>query len=188
MKVTILSEAGYDWAMLGITLSYNSTIERAKVIAPKLAFGKPGENKFLESISIWLDVTAPIFFWSEADTYRVGSTKQSHSTMHTLGKRLLTNDDFEYIINSSYLDYLNNLIIIRNNARLVKGESLNDHLLGIKNSLPGGFLQRRIWNINYKTLQNIYTQRHDHRLPQWKYFCEEILAHIEHPEFIRKEN
>ena len=69
MEVIKLEECGYKWAALGFSLSYKSTIERTMQILPKYAFSKPGEAKFLESIYLWLDVTAPRFFWQEADTY-----------------------------------------------------------------------------------------------------------------------
>jgi hypothetical protein len=179
MKITKLSEYGYNEAALGFSLSYNSTIDKAKELLPKFAFGLPGENKFLESIYLWLDVTAPRFWWQEADTYRL-STKQSASTMHTLTKRKLTKEDFESYIPEEYLDDIN--IIAKN---INNGIYTLEYL---KNLLPEGFLQRRIWTMNYKCLQNIYNQRHNHRLPQWRYFCEEILKQIDHPEFIVKEN
>jgi hypothetical protein len=102
MQVRLLSEHGYEESALGFSLSYNTNIERAKELFPKYAFKQGGENKFLESIIIWLDVTAPRFWWQEADTYRI-STKQSESTMHTLCKTELTEDDFEYSIGKDYL-------------------------------------------------------------------------------------
>jgi len=186
MQVKILKECGYDESVLGFSLSYNSTIERAKEILPKYAFGIPGENKFLESIYLWIDVTAPRFWWQEADTYRL-TTKQSESTMHTLKKCNLTLDNFEdSSLNHNlkmmrwgfekYLEYINNLL----EGNLM---SLSD----IKCLLPEGFLQRRIWVMNYKCLQNIINQRKNHKLPQWHYFIDEILKQVEHPEFLIKE-
>lgn len=172
MKVNILREAGYDEAALGFSLSYNSTPERAKELFPKFAFGKSGETKFLESIYLWLDVDAPRFWWSEADTYRM-STKQSESTMHTLKRSVLTHEDFEPYITDEYLKFLNEVL------------EINEYGIdSIKGLLPEAFLQRRIWTINYRTLQNIFNQRRDHKLPQWKYFCAYMLEHVEHPEFL----
>jgi len=179
VKVTVLKECGYDEASLGFSLSYNATVDRAKQLLPKFSFGLPGENKFLESIYIWVDVTAPRFWWQEADTYRVGNSKQSESTMHTLLKRQLRPEDFEY-----GLDYLIRFVLNRDIERVKNKEIPFDDL---KNSLPEGFLQRRIWCLNYKCLQNIYNQRYNHKLPQWRYFCEEMLKQIEHSEFIKKE-
>jgi hypothetical protein len=104
--------------------------------------------------------------------------------MHTITKRPLTKEDFEYNIDNDYLNRINFLI----SAYTQKGTpSKSSVFLDIKNSLPSGFLQRRIWCINYRCLQNIYNQRFDHRLPQWKQFCINILNQIEHPEFIKKE-
>jgi hypothetical protein len=178
MKVVKLAEYGYEESALGFSLSYNTSIERTKQILPKYAFGIPGESKFLEMIMLWIDVTSPRYWWQEADTYRVGTTKQSESTMHTLKKRPLSLENFEDEIPGFYIDFLNTMIA--NKASLVS----------IKNCLPEGFLQRRIWMFSYRTLQNIYAQRINHRLPQWKGFLESLLGQIDHPEFIikREEN
>lgn len=177
MKINILKECGYEESVIGFSLSYNTTIERTKELLPKYAWGIPGENKFLESIYLWLDVTAPIFWWSEADTYRL-STKQSSSTMHTLAKTELSANNFEYAPDIQVLELLNSI-----------RPKVLDKTVGIeilKNHLPTGFLQRRIWVMNYKCLQNIINQRKNHRLPQWHYFCDEILKQVEHLEFLDK--
>jgi hypothetical protein len=186
MKVTILKESGYDEAALGFSLSYNSTTDRAKELLPRYAFGNSGETKFLESIYLWLDVTAPRFWWQEADTYRL-TTKESESTMHTLLRNKLKHTDFEYPIEDSYLSYLNDLIDLYKDIKNLNKDDPNNYLVSVKNQLPEGFLQRRIWVMNYRVLQNIYNQRCYHKLPQWKYFCNTMLKGCQHPEFLRKE-
>lgn len=183
MKISKLNESGYEEAVLGFSLSYNIFSERAKEILPKFAFGVPGENKFLESIITWWDITAPRFWWIEADTYRI-STKQSESTMHTLLNNELTQDSFEDLLPP---DLFNTLC---KNIEWIKSSTDTNNmskLLILKNLLPEGFLQRRIWVLSYKALQNIIIQRINHRLPQWKLFCKEILNSVEHPEFLLKE-
>jgi hypothetical protein len=175
LEVLKLKEEGYKEAVLGFSLSYRSTLERTESILAKYAFGKSGENKFLESIYIWLDVNAPRFWWSEADTYRL-STKQSESTMHFLCKQHLTQNNFEYSIEYDYLDFLNNRIDLYKEKIISIAE--------VKNALPEGYLQRRIWCMNYKCFRNIYEQRITHRLPQWQFFCNIVLRSLEHPEFI----
>ena len=124
-----------------------------------------GHNKFLEMITMTLDITAPRFWWSEFDTYRVGVTKLSESTMHNLLHKQITNYDFEEQIPQMIIDHLNNL-------RLLCG-SKND-IATMKNALPDGYLQRRIVGINAKCLKNIYEQRKNHRLPQWKMFIKDL--------------
>ena len=176
-----MEEAGYKSAAMGFSLSYKTTIERAKVLLPKFAFGKSGERKFLESIYTWWNVVAPRGVWQEMDTYRI-STKQSESTMHTLCKKSVTQDDYEYPIDDEYLAKLNKLI---NEYKECKDPSQRRHLkVLIKNANPEGYLQRREWCINYAVIQNIYNQRHDHELPQWHYFLCHVVAQLEHPEFI----
>jgi len=179
MDVKVLRECGYEESALGFSLSYNSTPERAKDLFGKFAFKQGGENKFLESITIWLDVNAPRFWWQEADTYRVGSTKQSESTMHTLSKGFVSETDFEYPVGEQVIIAVNNSIICYNNRQMSIAE--------LKNILPEGFLQRRVWCINYKTLQNMFFQRANHRLPQWQIFFRSIFSQLEHPELIAEE-
>ena len=131
-----------------------------------------GRAKFLESIVMWIDINAPRYWWSEFDTYRVGTSKQSESTMHTLKKELLTHDNFEEPIDESYLTHLNELIAF--------GADIGK----LKNALPEGFLQRRIVCTNYKVLRNMIKQREQHRLKQWRYFCNIILETCHHKEFL----
>lgn len=181
MKISILKEAGYLEALYGLGLSYDLTsdisfedfcndkdlITKMRFVSQKLYDKEGGHNKFLESIYVWIDITAPRFLHSEIDTYRIGSTKQSQSTMHTLLKNPFTQDMFEYPIPQSTLNYL----------EILRQEK--DFMM-LKNLLPEGFLQRRIWVVNYKTLRNVLHQRKNHRLEQWKDFCKFIYANIEH--------
>ena len=172
MKVTILKEAGYEEALLGLSLSFNRPWSEMVRVSKGLYNKDGGHNKFLESIYVWLDVTAPRYWWAEADTYRL-STKQSESTIHTGMKSTLTQEDFEGgMIQEDYLYYLNLLI------------EAGDFLT-YKKSLPESFLQRRIWVVNYKTLRNILWQRKNHKLPEWGLFFTEILSNIEHKEYFK---
>lgn len=170
MKVTILHEAGYAQALMGLSLSYNQPLYKMHSVADRLAHKDGGHNKFLESIAVWLDVTAPRYWWQQFDTYRVGVTKQSESTMHTIMKRKLRRDDFESYIQTATLDRLNFMI------------GQND-FAAVKAALPEGFLQRRIVCTNYKALQHIFAQRFDHRLSEWQVFCL-ALHSLKHPHFI----
>jgi len=81
MHTRVIKEAGYEEALLGLSLSFNADLERMPKRAEKLAPLDKGHNKCLESIAVWLDVRAPRYWWQEYDTYRVGVTKQSESTM-----------------------------------------------------------------------------------------------------------
>ena len=176
MKIEIIEENGFQAAMLGLSLNKKQNVDNMQRVAMKLGKHDGGHNKFLESITIAIDINAPRFWWSEFDTYRAGVTKQSESTMHTLEKENLTQDNFEYKINETYLQYLNNELEY-NRSKQTKNKNF---ISEIKNALPEGFLQRRIVTTNYKTLRNIYLQRQYHRLPQWKQFCQYIEEHAKY--------
>lgn len=187
MKINIIEINGTYTALFGMALSYGITSDcksltalltdtdlynRLLETANRLAHKQGGHNKFLESITISLDITAPRYWWSEFDTYRVGVTKQSESTIHTLGKRDLTADDFEHGLPLRTRNTLNNII---DRYRCTENKKEKENLfLTLKNLLPEGYLQRRIVVLNAKTLQNIIAQRINHRLPEWKQFCDTL--------------
>lgn len=190
MKVLVIDEYGFEYALWGLGLSYNQVPERSveriasieysnilnrlQIIADKLYNKDTGENKFLESISVWLDITAPRYWWQQFDTYRSGVSKQSSSTMHTLMKRELTQEDFESFIDPVILNLLNTYIKEGDFAKA-------------KNILPEGFLQRRVVTTNYKTLRHIYHQRVSHRLKEWTTFCSAIKEQTLYPKYITGE-
>ena len=98
-------------------------------------------------------------------------SKQSDSTMHTLKRSYLSQDNFEYHIANDYLDILN--LMIKSNYSIDE----------IKNALPEGFIQGRSICTNYKTIRHIILQRHNHKLSQWKYFCES-MKHLKHYDYL----
>ena len=195
MEVNIIEITGKTTALLGLGLSYGITSDldildfnhytnasiyvKCLNIANNLAHKQGGHNKFLESITISLDIKAPRYWWSEFDTYRVGITKQSESTIHTLTKRELTQKDFEYRLSLPMLNYLNEEI---DRYKCTEHQEEKEHIFhNIKVNLPEGYLQRRIVVCNAKTLQNIIAQRHNHRLLEWKLFCKRIYNVITDP-------
>ncbi len=178
INATVLNEAGYEQALYGMALSHSLDVcegltDRKIARAKKLAHMGAGHLKFLESIMLWIDVNAPRYWWQQADTYRI-SSKQSGSTMHTILRRPLEQSDFALPVKDSNLASLNELIE-------------NKDFDQLKNDLPEGFLQRRVWCMSYRTLQNIYLQRKNHKLEEWPDFLSQVLNQIEHPEFIKEE-
>ena len=195
MRILKLEEAGYESALKGLALSFYGhqipfeefwTPERRDKSAHRLevlAFKGGGHNKALASIFTWFFIQAPRCWWSEYDTYKVATTANSASTMHTLDKRPVDRRDFEEntpiesisAFNSSLLEYKN-------------PESPFHKDIGyLKTGLPEGWLQERQVCINYMTLQNILSQREGHRLKMWQVFREQILAQVEHPELLVKQ-
>jgi len=142
-------------------------------VAEKLRFKGDGHNKFLESIVVWLDIDAPRYFWQQFDTYRIGVTKQSESTMHTMTARALQQEDFEHPIPDAHLQHLNRLIAEK-------------QWQTVKWDLPESFLQRRIVCLNYMILQRMIRQRKSHRLTEWQTFIDDVLRQVEHPELLNE--
>lgn len=184
MKVNVLLEAGHDIALMGMAYSFKDRAEdpeswwadkkdRAYKRAPLLVPKEGGHNKFLESIQVWIDLEASRAFWSEFDTYRVGTTKQSESTMHTLSKRAPNAEDFE---EGTSPEMIRAFIKVWENSR--------GDINILKMNLPEGFLQRRVVCTNYKVLRNILAQREGHRLLWWKVFSDAVVSQVEHPEYL----
>ena len=174
MKVTIINENGMEEALFGLGLSFGITSghqdfhglpeEKKKLLARRavLLAGKgKGHDKFLRMLSVTLDITAPVYWWNQFDTYKVGTTAQSESKMHTLLKSPLQPDHFEGGIEPCFLERL----------ETAREQKDFDFLL---RHLPMSFLQRRIVTANYAVLRNILEQRHDHKLWEWRFFCARI--------------
>ena len=175
MEVKILKECGYEEAIYGLSLSYNVTdLKKMREVADNLAHKEGGHNKFLESIILWIEIDAPRYWWSQFDTYRIGVTKQSESTMHTLMKRELDHNDFEDLLSLPVIDTVTLLI------RYKEFELAKAHL-------PESFLQRRIICTSYKSLRVMIQQRRTHKLKQWHYFIEEIYKQIQYKQFLPTE-
>lgn len=206
MKVRIISESGYFEALFGLGLSYGLTsgmefgdfledhelIKRLHSVATKLALKGNGENKFLRQIQVIIDVNASRFWWPECDQYKVATVTQSESTMHSLTKRPFSMEMFDTDnLSVPGRDKLREMIAYLNDRRenYLECDSINkalskDAWYTMIHLLPACWLQRRILSCNYATLQNIYNQRHNHKLREWHVFCDAILRQAKNPEFI----
>jgi len=173
MIVRVMNEAGYNEAMLGLSLSFNKEI--TPKVARKLYSRGDEESKFLRQMMVWLDVTAPWRWWKQMAEYRIGMEwnieSQSSSTMHTVMRRHLAQGDFDCDVPDDYLQAINDLIDVKD-------------FDGVTSYLPGSYLYRRILTTNYQTLRRIVGQRHLHRLKDWRYFIKEIMDQLRHQEFL----
>lgn len=154
---------------------YESNIEKFVLgikdaeLSQKLTKAGTEHCKHLRFITVWFDITAPRFFYIEFDTYK-HKENISCSTMHTLMKKYISEQDFEKDnVPASLIDKINTYIGLYQQAD--DAEEKRDYLVACKNILPEGFLQKRTVYTNYQTLLSIYMQRKAHRLPQWQYFC-----------------
>ena len=190
VKIKLLETAGKTPALFGLGKSFGKTsgmaykffefedeprkslFERAKKLLPMGG----GHNQFAKMIFYWFEIQAPRYFWSEHDTYKVGVAGMSESTMHTVGNRKLTKNDFEdQQIERGQLEYLNAWIECYQKFKDKRKEAL----IIIKRALPEGFLQTRVVCYSLMAMQNIVKQRTGHRLPEWKVVCDEFSRALE---------
>ena len=140
-------------------------------------------RKFMRMIVVYADVTAPLYWWKEADTYKVGTVRNSCSTMHKITEKAFTLDDFshEHLIVAS-LNSLNRTIDDLNSCRdgyLNEDISKNPEWKKevwwqIIQLLPSSYNQRATLMLNYEVLANIYHSRKAHKLDEWRDFCKWI--------------
>lgn len=143
-------------------------------------------RKFMRQIIVSVDITAPLYWWKEFDTYKVGTTANSCSTMHKLHSKPIEIGDFSY--DKLHADGINTLLTIinfLNNYREEFNRTNNkDFWYGIIQLLPSSYNQKRTITLNYEVLLNAYFQRGTHKLHEWHDFCAWVRELPYMPEFI----
>ena len=163
----------------GITLGENDLS-----LMTRLAKNGPVHAKYRRMITVYVDITAPLYWWKEFDTYKVGTVANSCSTMHKIYDKEFTLEDFscEHLTMTSK-QALQNTIDILNQYRLEfinfdKGQSYmenkKDAWWQMIQLLPSSYNQKRTVMLNYEVMANIYESRKNHKLDEWKTLCEWI--------------
>ena len=160
-----------------------------------LAKAGTDHGKFLRMINVTMDITAPLYWWKEYDTYKVGTVANSCSTMHKIHDIDFTLDDFsfEHLIKDykqdclidegeydgprNSLDILDGIINMLNKARDLYLETKDKkYWWQMIQLLPSSYNQKRTVQLNYAVLKTIYFARKDHKLDEWHTFCDWILS------------
>ena len=139
-------------------------------------------RKFMRMISVYLDITAPLYWWKEFDTYKVGTVASSCSTMHKIHEKEFTLEDFsiEHLNDDrsaevSNLEWFEYLILHLNRDRRKFIETKDkQYWWQMIQLLPSSYNQRRTVMLNYEVLANIYKSRRNHKLDEWHTFCDWI--------------
>lgn len=153
----------------------------------RLAKAGSDHRKFLRMITVTVDITAPLYWWKEADQYKVGTVTNSCSTMHKIHAKEFTIDDFSHEhLTPAAKAMLSGVVERLNFARkeFLKGRKASD--FGMPSAkeywwdmiqlLPTSYNQRRTCCLNYEVLANIYFARRNHKLDEWRAFCDWILS------------
>ncbi len=153
--------------------------ENDLALAKKLAVAGTDHRKFLRMIFVSVDITAPLYWWKEFDTYKVGTVANSCSTMHKIHAKAFERDDFSH-------DRLDEAGLAALDALIAYLESERQKFVADKNDrqpwhnmiqlLPSSYQQMRTVTLNYENLINIYYARRSHKLAEWHTLCDFILS------------
>lgn len=163
---------------------YNFCVgEKDFCLMKKLAAAGPDHGKFLRMIIVTLDIVAPLYWWKEFDTYKVGTVANSCSTMHKIHAKEFDVNDFshEHVeeltgddYNMSYDFLLRTVDILNYYRKKFLETNVKTYWWQFIQLLPSSYNQRRTVQLNYAVLQNIYHARKGHKLDEWHTFCDWI--------------
>ena len=147
-------------------------------LAVRLARAGSDDRKYLRQIFVSVDVTAPLYWWKEYDTYKVGTVANSTSTMHKIHSKAFSRDDFSCDrMSDAALNCLDHIIEVleerRRNYIETKDTAYWHDMIQL---LPTSYNQMRTCTLNYENLINIYFARRYHKLPEWHVYCDWIAS------------
>ena len=144
----------------------------------KLAAGGPTHAKYRRMIVVYVDITAPLYWWKEFDTYKVGTVANSCSTMHKIHEKEFTLEDFstEHLFPEVREAFETTIISALNMARdsFVRKPHRKDYWWQMIQLLPSSYNQKRTVMLNYEVLAGLYPMRKNHKLDEWHVFCDWI--------------
>lgn len=152
--------------------------QRDKSLMRSLVAAGSDHRKFLRYLTVTCDVTAPLYWWKEYDTYKVGTVANSCSTMHKIAAKPFTLEDFSH-------EHLTQTSLACLEATIAQLNVSRETYLQTKDKadwwqmiqlLPSAYQQRRTLLLNYEVLRNIYFARRNHKLDEWHTFCDAIAA------------
>lgn len=133
-------------------------------------------RKFLRMIHVQMDIEAPLYWWKEFDTYKVGTVANSCSTMHKIHSKEFTVNDFslEHLLSENAVYFGKTLERLNNARRKFLDTKDKKYWWQMIQLLPSSYNQLRTVDLNYEVLLNQYFQRKDHKLDEWRIYCEQI--------------
>lgn len=145
-------------------------------LAKRLRQAGSDHRKYIRQIFVSVDITAPIYWWKEYDTYKVATVANSTSTMHKIHSKPFELDDFSHDhMTPATLDFMETVIAQLEKIRLDFVETKSKEAwYDMIQLLPSSYNQMRTCTLNYETLINIYFARRNHKLQEWHTFCDWI--------------
>lgn len=190
IDISLLSIDGWAEAIHGMRNSWGSWAKSDSSgdilgngdfeLMKKLATAGPSHAKYRRMINVFVDISAPMYWWKEFDTYKVGTVANSTSTMHTITKKPFDISDFSCEkLSGASLTFFSHLVRELNRLREnhLSEESIEKKKkiwYQIIQLLPESYNQKRTVMLNYEVLANIYKDRKNHKLDEWRAFCDFI--------------
>ena len=153
-----------------------------------LTIAGPEHRKWNRMVTVTMDITAPLYWWKEYDTYKVGTVANSCSTMHKIQEKEFELDDFSHEHLGLYPKWLLSEVIskLNENREGFNKTKDKDYWWNMIQLLPTSYNQKRTVHLNYEVLGTIYHQRRHHKLDEWIEFCNTIKT-LPYSEFITRE-
>ncbi len=148
-------------------------------LAKRLAHAGSDHRKYLRQIFVTVDITAPLYWWKEFDTYKVGTTANSTSTMHKIHAKEFTREDFSCDrMDEGGLAMLDAVIayLEAERQKFLADKDNKQSWHNMIQTLPSSYNQMRTVTLNYENLINMYYARRNHKLAEWHVFCDFILS------------
>ena len=166
-----------SWAMSDSDLENDIVGENDFALAKRLFDAGTEHRKYLRQIFVTCDILAPLYWWKEFDTYKVGTTANSCSTMHKIHSKEFVLDDFstEHLHRLAYSTLENVVYDLNYYRELYLKSKSKDYWWDMIQLLPSSYNQLRTVTMNYEVLANIIRQRKNHKLDEWIKFCEAML-------------
>ena len=166
-----------SWAMSDSDLENDIVGENDFDLAKRLFDAGTEHRKYLRQIFVTCDILAPLYWWKEADTFKVGTTANSCSTMHKIHSKEFVLDDFstEHLHRLAYSTLKNVVSDLNYYRELYLKSKSKDYWWDMIQLLPSSYNQLRTVTMNYEVLANIIRQRKNHKLDEWIVFCKIML-------------
>lgn len=200
IKIENVDVVGWEHAIRGMRNPMNSWDKSDSIVSSEsINIGKNDLNlmkrlfdagtdhrKFMRMLEVYMDITAPLYWWKEYDTYKVGTVANSCSTMHKIHERELTLEDFSHEHLTHYENFkdevavdwrkvlsntINNINYARKRYIETKDKKYWWQMIQL---LPSSYNQKRTVMLNYEVLANMYKSRINHKLDEWREFCKTI--------------
>ena len=187
IKVTNIETLNWQAALRGMRNPLNSwdksdsedtfVGENDLDLMQRLIHAGSDHRKFMRQIFVSMDITAPLYWWKEFDTYKVGTTANSCSTMHKIHAKEFALDDFshEHLLPDEAIEFMKHLVdglnFYRNKFLETKDKRYWWQMIQL---LPSSYNQLRTVTMNYENLLNMYHARKKHKLDEWREFCKVI--------------